>query len=92
MLHEYEALQKCIDGAAIDGVKHAIKIGNSLDIIKAGIKHGEWLHFIKKNFSISIRSCQNFMYLAKQPIARKYYKLGTEELLMRLRNGEDLSF
>jgi len=86
-----KTLQKCIDGARITAVKDSIKIGKSLDIIKSTVEHGEWLPFIKKNFSISIRSCQNFMYLAKQPIAKKYYKLGTEELIIRLRNGEDLS-
>jgi len=91
MTDSYSTIKKCIDGCLIASVEISIKIGKTLTIAKSEIKHGEWTSFIEENFSISIRSCQDFMYLAKQSIAKKYYKLGTAQLILRLRSGEDLS-
>lgn len=91
-LKNYPELQRCIEGAQMASVVHAIRIGNALTSVKAQLEHGEWIPFLKGNFGYSIRSCQNFMYIAKHPIAKKYYKLGTEEIIKRLRAGDDLSF
>lgn len=90
-LKDYPSLMKCIEGAQKASVKNAITIGNALFSIKATIPHGSWLDFMKSNFEISTRACQDYMYLAKHPIQEHYYKLGTEQLLLLLREGEDLS-
>ena len=90
-LSEYPELIKCIDGINTDIVRSFIKIGNRLFSIKATIPHGEWTPFIKEHFKLSIRSCQDYMYLAKHPIQEKYYSLGKDTLLSRLRAGDDLS-
>lgn len=92
-LKEYPSLilMRCIEGAQIDSVKNAIAIGNALFSIKATIPYGSWLDFIKSNFELSIRTCQDYMYLAKNPIQESYYKLGTKKITVMLREGEDLS-
>ena len=90
-LKDYPSLMKCIEGAQTDSVKNAIAIGNALFSIKATIPHGGWEDFMKSNFEISIRSCQDYMYLAKNPIQEHYYKLGTKKLTLMLREGNDLS-
>lgn len=90
-IEDYPVLVKCIEGGRRDAVKNAINVGNALLAVKATVDHGEWIPFMKEHFSVSTRYCQNCMYLAKNPIQEKHYRLGTEELLRRLRTEEDLS-
>jgi len=90
-LKHYPELQRCIEGGQKQATKNAINIGKKLLIIKSSMKHGDWIPFIKDNFGVSIRYCQNCMRLAKTPILEQYYKYGTEWLLARLREGADLS-
>ena len=89
---QYPQLATCIDGAKKMAVRNAIEIGHALLAIKRVTPHdGSWSTFMKNNFGYSIRSCQNFMYVAKHPVAEKYYPLGLEGVMERLRAGDDLS-
>jgi hypothetical protein len=93
LLEEFPELKKCIEGAHINAVRNAIQMGNSLHLIKIAVKDKKesWLDFMKENFSISTRACQNFMKLAKTSIHETHYKYGTEELLKLIRDGHDVS-
>ena len=93
LLKDFPELRKCIEGGHINAVRNAIKMGNQLHIIKAVIKGRKesWLDFIKDNFEISLRSCQNFMKLAKTPIHKNHYKYGIEGMLQLIRDGYDVS-
>jgi hypothetical protein len=72
-------------------VSSIIAIGNELLLIKKEVGHGEWIPFVKSELGISIRSCQNYMKLAKTPIDQQNYRYGMEGLLELMRIGVDLS-
>ena len=93
MLQGYPELIKCIEGGQINAVKNAIKIGNRLHEVKYVIKlrKESWMDFVNDNFSISLRTCQDYMKLAKTPIHENHYKLGVADILAVLRSGYDLS-
>jgi len=93
MIDQYPELRKCIEGGNSNAVKNAIKLGEILFKIKDSVKDKKesWLDFIEDNFSLSTRTCQNYMKLAKTPIHENHYKEGTEKVLKLLRDGYDLS-
>lgn len=93
MLEEYPELVKCIEGGMINSVKNSIEIGNRLIHIKATVKDRKdsWLDFMNDNFSLSIRTCQEYMKLARTPIHENHYKLGTAQIHDMLRSNTDLS-
>ncbi len=77
-------------------VEKAITIGQQLIEAKRQVKEelgpGQWITFIQDNFGESrMRTCQNYMKLAKTPIHRSYYNLGTERLIYKISQGKDLS-
>lgn len=80
-----------IDECVITRVKNAIKVGNHLLELKAEIGHGKWTPFAKENFGPSLRTCEDYMKLAKNNIHPRHYKFGTYELTRKLSRGEDLS-
>ena len=80
-----------MDELTVARVKNAIKIGKHLLTLKEGVGHGNWTNFAKENFGASLRSCEDYMRLAKNAIHPKHYKLGSYMLTRRLSAGEDLS-
>jgi hypothetical protein len=93
MLKDFPELIKCIEGGNINAVKNAVEIGNTLHIIKGSVKDKKesWLDFMRDNFSVSIRLCQDYMKLSKTPIHKNHYKLGVADVLTAIRAGYDLS-
>jgi len=72
----------------------AIAIGKELLLLKRKVKETRgvgWGPFMKKYFGVSIRTCQNYMKLAKTQIHPSNYCFGTEIILAKIRKGENLS-
>jgi hypothetical protein len=57
---EIKKLHSEILDAARGTLDKAIKIGELLSGIKAGLKHGEWLPWLKANLTITERTAQNY--------------------------------
>jgi hypothetical protein len=84
-------IQDLVMQVNISTSKRAIEIGTHLFKLKHSLIHGEWIPFVKQNIGLSIRTCQNYMGLAKQVIHEKHYHLGLEGLMAAIREGQDLS-
>ena len=92
-IEEFPELIKCIEGARETSVFNAIEIGDRLFLVKDAVKAqgGSWVEFMKQNFDLGVRTCQNYMQLSKTPIHKNHYKLGIDPILKLLRKGIDLS-
>jgi len=70
-------------------VAHAIRAGELLAEAKALVGHGHWLDWVNANCLASLRTAQDYMYLAKHPEdARRLAHLGIGQALRALRVGE----
>ena len=73
-------------------VKQAIQIGRHLIEIKEDLKHGEWQPFAEETFGFSLRTCQEYMKVARYPIHENHYKLGLRCLIDMINTDTDLSY
>src|SRR4029077_15336972 len=60
-----KAEHTAVDAALKESVAHAIKAGELLIEAKALLKHGQWLPWLAEHCSISDRSAQLYMRIAK---------------------------
>jgi len=92
-LDELRAEIDCQHAAAVaafrTSVDHAIRAGELLLEAKTIVGHGHWLDWLAANFPASLRTAQDYMYLAKHPEdARRVAHLGIGQALKALRAGE----
>jgi hypothetical protein len=66
------------DAASRNSIEHYRKAGELLLEVKAGLKHGKWLKWLKANVRVSERQAQNYMALAKYEVTadlQKYWDI-----------------
>jgi hypothetical protein len=61
---EINAEHLAATGKAREAIEHARRAGEMLLDVKAGLGHGEWLPWLKKNITFSERTAQTYMRLA----------------------------
>src|SRR6266498_1251367 len=59
------AAHESVAGALKSGIEHAIVAGEALIEAKAKVPHGEWLAWLKANCTVSERSAQAYMRVAR---------------------------
>jgi len=74
-------IQTCMMTSNEGNVDRAVRIGEQLLELKKEVGRGNWQIFVKENFDISLRTCQNYMKLAKLEPDFKHYDFGTEGVL-----------
>jgi len=72
-------------------VKQAIEIGNHLIEVKEELLHGEWQLFVEESFGFSLRTCQEYMKVARCAIHENHYKYGLKALIDMINTDTDLS-
>ena len=73
-------------------VKQSVEIGHHLIDIKHELGYGSWGPFVRHNFGFSLRTCQEYMKVARNNIHEKYYYLGLRGLIAKINEGSNLSF
>ncbi|MBR9682602.1 MAG: DUF3102 domain-containing protein [Candidatus Aenigmarchaeota archaeon] len=80
-------IQTCMMTSNEGNVDRAVRIGEQLLELKEDVGHGNWQTFVKETFDISLRTCQNYMKLAKLEPHFGHYDFGTEGVLKLDRAG-----
>jgi hypothetical protein len=81
LAHEINRQQQLADEHFRTSVQHALKVGGLLLLVKAGLRHGEWLPWLAANVSIAERTAQDYMNLASQRDPRRVADLPLRKAL-----------
>ncbi|MHA1972835.1 MAG: DUF3102 domain-containing protein [Candidatus Hodarchaeales archaeon] len=73
-------------------VKQAIEIGNHLIEIKEELGYGSWGPFVRNTFGFSLRTCQEYMKVARYSIHENHYSYGLRGLIDMINTDTDLSY
>ena len=86
---------KAAAGDLLSGIKHVIAAGEALLVARSKVQRGEWLDWIEANLTVTPRSVQMYMQIAKKQgdyhevtNAKGISHLGIEKTLLMLRQAE----